>query len=59
MKRNKLKVSQEMLLFARIDVYPNIADKYATPLGALKSNATEMEKLNFKLDRLFTVVHCN
>lgn len=59
MRNNKIKISQDMLLFARIDVYPAIADKYATPLSALKSNATDMDKLNFKLDRLFTVIHCN
>lgn len=59
MRNNKIKVSEDMLVFARIDVYPTIADKYAAPLATLKSNATKKEKINFKLDRLFTVVHCN
>lgn len=60
MKSEKLRPSRvNFLKSTKIEVFQSLSERFGSNYGIPSQSAGEIERKNFQLDRLFTIIHDN
>lgn len=60
MKNQKIvNLSREILELTKIEVFHSLAEHYGSQHAVMEVNASKGEKVDFQVDRLFSIFHQN
>ena len=60
MSKERIKPSKQRIFVAtRVKVYGSLSEKFGSPYTTPSTDSSEDQKMNFQLDRLFTIIHEN
>ncbi len=60
MRKERIKPSKAKIFAAtRVEVFGSLSEKFGSAYGTPSLDSTEEHKVNFQLDRLFTIIHHN
>ena len=58
--KEKITPSRHRIFVAtRVKVYGSLSERFGSPYRTPSPDSTENHKMNFQLDRLFTIIHEN
>ena len=50
---------EKILKATKIEIFGSLSEKFGSDYGIPQSDADNRHKMNFQLDRLFTIIHDN